>query len=163
MVHPIIPIYLSDKFQLSMTEIGLFFSISQGISGIIGNLSGGLIADRFGRRRLLLICALVIPFLMFLWTLMNLYTGLLAIWMVFWGLRSMMLPSRTAFLMDLIPASTRGLASGITMIGGRVGIGVGMTVGGLLCEIPGLAAPFYGSALLWGLCIPTILLLKEKA
>jgi MFS family permease len=37
-------------FGLSATQVGFFFGLSGGISGLLGTLLGGLVADRFGRR-----------------------------------------------------------------------------------------------------------------
>src|SRR5512138_2773954 len=49
MLYPVFALYLTQKFDIGMSTVGLIFAIFS-ISGMIGSALGGAIADRMGRK-----------------------------------------------------------------------------------------------------------------
>src|SRR5579859_2613606 len=59
LIMPFLAIYVAQRFHVGTTQIGVIFTIFA-LSGAVGNILAGALADRFGRRTLLilgLICA----------------------------------------------------------------------------------------------------------
>lgn len=53
LLFPFFSLYITDKFNVGMTEAGMVLAMFS-IFGIIGNMIGGALTDRFGRRKLIL-------------------------------------------------------------------------------------------------------------
>ena len=49
LVFPFFALYITSKFQVGMTEVGVLLAIYS-ISGSIGSTLGGALADKFGRK-----------------------------------------------------------------------------------------------------------------
>ena len=53
LLFPFFALYITQKFDVGMTQAGILLGISS-LFGLIGSIVGGAITDRFGRRRLIL-------------------------------------------------------------------------------------------------------------
>lgn len=53
LLFPFFSLYITDRFNVGMTEAGMVLAMFS-IFGIIGNMIGGALTDRFGRRKLIL-------------------------------------------------------------------------------------------------------------
>ena len=53
LIYPFIALYVTYKFQVGMTQVGIIFLIFS-LASLIGNIFGGSMADRFGRKKMLL-------------------------------------------------------------------------------------------------------------
>jgi MFS family permease len=159
----VIPFYLLDKFQASTTQISMFFSIGLMVVWLIAQIPGGILADRYNRTKLLLVCYGTIPFLYLLWPMIHHYRLLLLLQMMLNLLFILAMPASTALLMDLVDEQTRGVASGLEQLSRTMGMNlVGPVVYGFLWETWGITSPFYMASLLFFLTIPLIVLLKAQ-
>jgi MFS family permease len=123
----------------------------------------GWMADRYNRRKIILFSITFFPVFMSLWPSMNSYSNLLFLRIIISSVRAFMMPASEAYLMDFTEESRRGLASGISSLGARLGSTViGTTILGHLYEKYGLAVPFYIAALFILPSIPILLLLKKR-
>jgi MFS family permease len=158
-VDPLLPLYLHDRFGVSETGIGIFYSLSAGFATLLGQIPAGIVGDRYGRRRLILastaailplyiLCALADTYLL----LLIFYIGIHAAWSLTW-------PTTMALLIDMVPTGRRGLAVGVRQTVIRLGSDFGPSLGGYLSPFP---LPFYASAMLTAVSIPFILLIREK-
>src|SRR3972149_288333 len=50
---PFFALYVTQKFDVGMTEAGILFAIFS-LAGFFGNLIGGALADRFGRKSIII-------------------------------------------------------------------------------------------------------------
>lgn len=50
LIFPFFSLYLTQKFNVGMTQVGTMFLVWALTSGVIGNVLGGAMADRFGRK-----------------------------------------------------------------------------------------------------------------
>src|SRR4030065_1964601 len=53
LLFPFFTLYLTKKFQIDMTQVGLIFGLFA-ISSFIGSMVGGALTDRWGRKPILL-------------------------------------------------------------------------------------------------------------
>ncbi len=160
-VNMILPIYLSDRFGLSYALIGAFFTGSN-VLLVFTQLGGGYIADRYGRRKLLLICAALAPVTIASWVLFDSWVALLGIYCVAFGFWSLTWPPILAILTDVLPPRLRGTGFGLNMTGSRLGFTLGPIVAGMLYLVPGSSIPFLAAAGIYALGFPLTYLLKDK-
>ena len=132
---PFMPLYLHQERGLTMTLVGTLFLIG-GVSSSTTQTIGGVLADRLGRRRLLLGASVVRLFL---------YSGLAAliaisapVWSVVLAyvagqsVGMMMRPAITAMVADLAPEEQLTETFGFMRVGANVGWAMGPAVGGYL-------------------------------
>ena len=53
MIYPFIALYLTKKFDLGMTQVGVLFAAFS-FSSFVGSLFGGALTDRFGRKGIII-------------------------------------------------------------------------------------------------------------
>ena len=53
LLFPFFALYITQKFNVGMTEAGILLGMSS-LFGLIGSMGGGALTDRFGRRQLIL-------------------------------------------------------------------------------------------------------------
>lgn len=159
-INMILPIYLSDRFGLSYALIGAFFTGSN-VLLIFTQLGGGYIADRYGKRKLLLICAALAPVTIASWVLFDNWIILLGVYSLAFGLWSLTWPPILAILTDLLPAKLRGTGFGLNMTGSRLGFTLGPIVASTFYLVPGSPIPFIVSAVIYALAFPLTYILKD--
>ena len=162
-VSMITPIYLTDKFKISTVEVGIFISISFGLMMFLSQIPGGILADRFGRKRIITASATLLPVLSIIWTMADNFILLLLIQMAINSLWSMTWPAILSLFMERTPRNRRGIAQGITQTCTTFGFTIGPSVGGYMWETYGKVFPYYTSAFFLLFCIPVILMVKEKS
>jgi MFS family permease len=160
-VNTVLPIFLKNQMGLSTSYIGLFFTGSSVLT-LVTQVPSGWLADRYGRKRMIVACVAPIPLLYAVWPLIDNWVVLLVLNSVAFGLWSMTWPATLALLSDHVPPELRGSAFGVRMTGVRLGFTVGPLIAGYLYSVKGSMAPFLVSAASYLLGIPLALLLKEK-
>ena len=166
-INIIMPLYLIKIFSTSATEVGIFLSIGVGLSTLLTQLPSGLVADKFGNKKVLLSCALLTALLYLLAPFMGNYLLLVIVYMLINASWSMTWPSSVAYLVDSVPKPKRSIAISIRQTGIRLGFTIGPLIGGYLWHMfeQGTVPPtfpFYISSLFFALSIPTILCLKNS-
>ncbi len=159
--RPLIPIYLSNIFQLSKTDIGLFFTLSFGVTTLIIQISASMVLRRYGSKRAMLHSVLLIPIAFVLLPWINDYDLLILDYMAINSLWSVTWPASMDLLMRCVPRGRRGSAAGIRQTGIRLGGAIGPLVGAYLWEILGFSFSFYYSAVAFALCAPLVILIEE--
>jgi len=157
----VLPLYLRDEMLLSESLIGLFYTASSVLILLI-QVPSGRLADRFGRRRVLLLSLLPLPFLFGAWGLVGEWWLLLALFTAASGFRSMTWPSSLAILTDFVPPGLLGSAVGIRMTSMRLGSTVGPLLAGYLYGAVGPVAPFLASAVVSAGMVVAALGFSEK-
>jgi predicted MFS family arabinose efflux permease len=147
---PFLSLYLYQDRGLSMTLVGMII-LAGGLCSAISQAFGGALSDRFGRRPILLMTALVSVFLTAgLAVLIGISAPVWAIALVYIAGRSMLTTTRSvisAMVADFTSKERLTEAYGIIRIGANIGWAAGPAIGGYL-------AAFLPYAWLFG--IPTV-------
>ena len=145
MVMPFFALYLTAKFGIGMTQAGVILGLFS-ISGLVGSMFGGGLADKFGRRTIVL-AGLVIS------ALSSLSFGLVNNLSAFYplaigvGLFSNIAgPAHQAMVADLLPEEKRAEGFGIMRVAGNLSWIIGPTLGGFFA-VPDNLMLIFGSTI----------------
>jgi len=132
---PFLALYLHDVRGLSMSVVGAIFLIS-GLCNAGTNLVGGMLSDRLGRRRLML---MIMVASVFAYAALAALTGIMApVWLItvaYVAARSVLRtinPTVAAIAADLSPRERLTETYAFIRIGGNVGFSLGPAMGGYL-------------------------------
>jgi MFS family permease len=159
-VSTILPIFLKNQMDLSLSSIGLFFTGSSVLS-LLGQVPGGWLADRYGRKRVILAFLIPIPFIFGAWAMVSDWAAMLVLYSLFAGCLSMTGSASLALLSDSFPSELKGAAFSVRMTGFRSGSIVGPLLGGYLYSSLSPISPFTSAGLLFLIGIPIVYLIKE--
>ncbi|MGD2201699.1 MAG: MFS transporter [Candidatus Bathyarchaeota archaeon] len=144
-VNTVLPLFLKNELGLKASTIGLFFTGASFLT-LLTQYPSGWLADRYGRKRLILTCIAPIPLLYGVWPLVDNWMVLLVLNSLAFGLWSMTWPASLALLSDFVPKELRGSAFGVRMTGVRLGFTVGPLFGGYLYSAIGGSTVFMAAA-----------------
>lgn len=158
----VVPLLAEEEFGLGLGMAVSAFVMSFGMSKALANLFAGSLADRFGRKGVLLIGWLLgipVPLLLIAapsWNWVIVANALL-------GVNQALTWSMTVNMMvDLVPVKRRGVAAGINEFMGYLGVSLLAFLTGLLASRYGLRpVPFYLGVLLAALGLLLSLGVKE--
>jgi MFS family permease len=161
-INTILPLYLKNQILLSTSIIGLFFTISSIVMLLI-QIPSGWLADKFGRKKVLIGCLIPLPFLFGSWLVISDWRTLLVIYTLSAALWSMSWPSSVALLSDNLPSELVASALGIRMTSIRLGQTFGPLMAGYLYSFVSFTSPFLASSIILAMSILIISMLKEKS
>jgi MFS family permease len=131
MLYPFFALYLTQKYDIGMATVGLLFAIFS-ITGMVGSALGGAIADRMGRKT-------VIIFSLVLSSLSALGMGFaptiaifIAIVVLVGTLSSIGHPAHEAVVADLLPPEKRAEGYGIIRVVFNLAVIIAPPIAGLL-------------------------------
>ncbi len=134
LIFPFFAMFLTDKYDVSLTRVGVIFAIFS-IAGIAGSTIGGALTDRFGRKRIAL-SGLVLSALGNMaivlndnFTVLYLIAGTLGVVGSIGG------PAWQAMMADLLPEEKRAEGFGLIRIAFNVAVMFGPMIGGLLAGV----------------------------
>jgi len=160
---PIITAFLMFRLGTSSIEMGIAFSVAYGLLMALSQVPGAKIADKFGKKSIIIICILVATPL----SLLLPFTLSLMPFVVILGLNNFIgylwSPAFSAWIADKMGVDARGKAFGFTSASYGTGTIVGPAIGGLLWTLfyPNTFLPFMTGTIPFFLIIPLIILLKE--
>jgi MFS family permease len=131
MLYPFFALYLTKKFDIGMSTVGIVFAVFS-ISGFIGSALGGALTDRMGRKG-------VIIFSLILSSLSALGMGFaptlgifIAVSVIVGTLSSIGGPAHEAVVADLLPENKRAEGYGIIRVVFNLAVIIAPAVAGLL-------------------------------
>jgi len=147
MLFPFFSLYITEKFNVGMTEAGIILGLFS-ISGLFGQMIGGALTDKFGRRKLI-IAGLVFSALSTLSLgLVNNFSLLIPL-AIFIGLLSDMAgPAHNAMIGDILPEHQRQEGFGIMRVIGNLAWIIGPTIGGFVAAKLSYLALFITDAII---------------
>jgi MFS family permease len=130
-LYPFFALYITERFGVGMTQVGfLFAAFSAG--NILGNMVGGALADKYGRRVMILIGLVVSG-------IGSIFMGLVDDLNVFYILAAILgfvgnigEPARQAMIVDLLPKEKQAEGFGIMRIAMNLAVTAGPLLGGFL-------------------------------
>jgi MFS family permease len=131
LLFPFFALYITRKFGVGMTEVGLLFALFSA-SSFVGSFLGGALTDRIGRRTMLIFGLLASSFstlaMGFVESLNTFY--LLALLSgIFTDVAG---PAHQAMVADLLPEHKRAEGFGILRVGFNLAAAIGPAIGGFL-------------------------------
>ncbi len=148
-----IPIYLANRFSLSYSTIGLFFTVSS-IVTMVTQAPSGALSDRFGMKRSMLAFLSLVPFMYLVWVLSGNWVVLLVSYSLSMALWSSTWPATLVLVSEAVPGSMRGTAISARMTGYRVGYTLGPMICGFLLQRVGGVSPFIAATVIFALALP---------
>jgi MFS family permease len=130
-LFPFFTLYVTRKFDVGMTTVGLIFGIFS-ITGMVGSTIGGALADRWGRKPMLLF-GLVMSAISSLWLGTVNDLDLFMLGAVITGVFSRVGgPAQQALVADILPEQQRTQGYGIIRVTFNLSVTLGPAIGGLL-------------------------------
>jgi MFS family permease len=133
LIFPFFSLYLTQKFGVGMIEVGYLFMIFS-IGSFFGNMVGGALTDRFGRKAIL-IFGLVIS------GLSSLAMGVIDDLTLFYMLAALVgllsdvaAPAQQAMVADLLPIDKRNEGFGIIRVAFNLAFTIGPSIGGFIAS-----------------------------
>ncbi|MBK9208364.1 MAG: MFS transporter [Anaerolineales bacterium] len=128
---PFFALYVTQKFDVGMTQAGILLATNSA-AGLVGSTIGGAMADRFGRRGIILFGLIVSA-------LSGLTLGFVDKFYMFYGLSifvglmgSAAHPAHQAMIADILPPEKRAEGYGLMRVISNFAWIIGPTIGGFL-------------------------------
>jgi MFS family permease len=131
LLFPFFALYITRKFNVGMTEVGILFALFAG-SSFIGSFLGGALTDRVGRRRMIIFSLLSSAFSTLA---MGFVDSLQAFYLIatFSGIFSDTGgPAHNAIVGDLLPEEKRAQGFGVLRVALNLSAVIGPAIGGFL-------------------------------
>ncbi|HSB00006.1 MAG TPA: MFS transporter [Anaerolineales bacterium] len=131
MLYPFFALYLTQKFDIGMSTVGILFAVFS-VSGMIGSALGGAIADRMGRK-VVIICSLILSSLSALGMGFAPTLGIfVAVVAIVGTLSNIGGPAHEAVVADLLPPDKRAEGYGIIRVVFNTAVIIAPPIAGLL-------------------------------
>ena len=131
LLFPFLTLYITHKFGVGMTEVGVIFGLVS-VSSVVGSMLGGALTDRLGRKGMLIFGLLVSAFINLMLGLVNeiesVYVG--ALFIGLFGNTGG--PAQQAMVADLLPEEKRAHGFGIFRVMANLAVTIGPAIGGML-------------------------------
>jgi len=131
MLFPFFSLYLTHKFDVGMTQVGLLFGLFS-ITDLVGSFVGGALTDRFGRKSLTLFGLIVSAFVMLLLGLAATFEQFALAALIVGIFASVGGPARQAMVADILPEGQRAEGFGLLRVVFNISATVAPAIGGLL-------------------------------
>lgn len=134
LLFPFFALYITQKFNVGMTQAGILLGMSS-LFGLIGSTVGGALTDKFGRKQLILFGLVFSAISTLTFGLVNDLNALYPL-MVFVGLLSSVAhPAHDAMIADILPEDKRQEGFGILRVVSNLSWIIGPTIGGFVANI----------------------------
>jgi MFS family permease len=131
MLWPFFSLYITQKFDVGMTEAGVvlgFFSIA----GLFGQMIGGALTDKFGRRKLIIFGLVFSAGSTLTLGFVNSFSALIPLAIGIGLLSDIAGPAHQAMIGDILPEHQRQEGFGIMRVIGNLAWIIGPTIGGFI-------------------------------
>ncbi|MBI5566557.1 MAG: MFS transporter, partial [Chloroflexi bacterium] len=131
LLFPFFALYITQKFNVGMTEVGVLFGLFS-ISSIVGSFIGGALTDRIGRRTMMIFGLLASSFSTLLMGFVETLEVFYVLALVSGIFTDVAGPAHQAMVADLVPEHKRAEGYGIIRVGFNLAVTIGPAIGGFL-------------------------------
>ena len=134
LLFPFFALYITQKFDVGMTQAGILLGMSS-LFGLIGSTIGGALTDKFGRKQLILFGLIFSAISALSFGLVNEFSFLYPLMIIVGLLSSIAGPAHDAMIADILPEKQRQEGFGILRVVGNLSWMIGPTIGGFVANI----------------------------
>lgn len=134
LLFPFFALYITQKFNVGMTQAGILLGVSS-LFGLIGSTVGGALTDKFGRKQLILFGLVFSAISTLTFGLVNDLNALYPLMVIVGLLSSVAHPAHDAMIADILPENQRQEGFGILRVVGNLSWIIGPTIGGVVANI----------------------------
>ena len=131
MLFPFFALYLTKKFEIGMTQVGILF-VAFSISSFFGSMLGGAITDRFGRKSIILFGLVASSLSTLAMGFITTYEVFLTLAIFVGLLTDTAGPAHQAMIADILPEEKRAEGYGILRVSFNLAVAIGPAIGGIL-------------------------------
>ncbi len=133
LLFPFFSLYITQKFQVGMTQAGLILGTFS-VFGLFGGMIGGALTDRFGRRKLILFGLVFSALSTLALGSVNQFMMLFPLAVMIGLLSDIAGPAHAAMIADILPETQRQEGFGILRVVGNMAWIIGPTIGGFVAN-----------------------------
>jgi MFS family permease len=133
MLFPFFSLYITQKFQVGMTQAGLVLGLFS-IFGLFGNIVGGALTDRFGRRYIIIAGLVFSAGSTLAFGLVNEFNILIPLAAFIGFLSDIAGPAHQAMIADILPKNQRQEGFGILRVVANMSWIIGPTIAGVVAN-----------------------------
>ncbi len=133
LLFPFFSLYITQRFNVGMTQAGIVLAMFS-IFGIFGNMVGGALTDRFGRRNLILFGLVFSALSTLSLGLVNSMAALYPLAAFIGLLSDVSGPAHAAMMADILPEDKRQEGFGLLRVVRNLAWIIGPTIGGFLAN-----------------------------
>lgn len=131
MLFPFFALYLTRKFGVGMTEVGVLFAVFS-LSGFISTTIGGALTDRLGRKGIVIFSLIASSVSAVSMGLVPSFSAFFVLAMTVGILSDLAGPAHNAMVADILPEEQRAQGYGIIRVAFNLSVTIGPVIGGLL-------------------------------
>ncbi|TFH34840.1 MAG: MFS transporter [Anaerolineales bacterium] len=131
LLFPFFALYISNKFEVGMTEVGVLFALFS-VSSFVGVLIGGALTDRLGRKGMVIFSLISTSISSVIMGLVNSLTAFYILALVVGIFTDAGGPANQAMVADLLPEKQRAEGFGIIRVVFNLSVTIGPAIGGFL-------------------------------
>jgi MFS family permease len=144
MVWPFLTIFVRQQLNVPMTTVGLLLTVNAA-AGLIGLSVAGLVADRFGRKPVMIVSLGAQAAAMVGMSLASSLPAWVAVMAIFGGFNPLYRVGADSMVADLLPVEGRAEGYALLRVISNLGVAIGPAVGGFITSVSYDIA-FYASA-----------------
>lgn len=133
MLFPFFSLYITWKFEVGMTQAGIVLGIFAAF-GMVGNMIGGALTDKFGRRNLIIFGLVASAFSTLSLGLVNNLTVLYPLAVIVGLFSHIGGPARQAMIADILPEEQRAEGFGVLRVVANLSWIIGPIIGGFVAN-----------------------------
>jgi MFS family permease len=131
LLFPFFALYLTSKFKVGMTEVGVLFAVFS-LSSFIGVILGGALSDRMGRKGMLIFSLISTSLSSVIMGLVNSMAAFYTLALIEGIFTETGGPARQAMVADLLPEEKHAQGYGIIRVAFNLSVTIGPAIGGFL-------------------------------
>ena len=131
MLFPFFALYLTKRFEIGMTQVGILFAAFS-VSSLVGSMLGGALTDRMGRKRILIFGLIASSFSTLVMGFVSAFEVFFIVAIFVGILAETAGPARQAMIADMLPEEKRAQGYGIFRVAFNLSVVIGPAIGGLL-------------------------------
>ncbi|GAB4431032.1 MAG: MFS transporter [Anaerolineales bacterium] len=131
MLFPFFALYLTKRFDIGMTQVGVLFAAFS-VSSFVGSMLGGALTDRFGRKGIIIFGLIASSLSTLAMGFVNSVAYFFVIAVIVGLLADTAGPAHQAMLADILPEKQRAQGFGIFRVAFNLSFVIGPAIGGLL-------------------------------